>query len=354
MDENIFDFTVDTIDTGLDSESFTELAMSINALEAYRESTTWLIEAVNDPVVNRKGSFRKAAENTKDIADKSGKVLGAVVDAKAGVYHAEANLILKIAGHIAKIIKFMAGKVEKLVNSISNLGSKITSIPENIRNQIKGSINIYITVGDIQMIYNTSIINKIDSFVSQFDVLTSGDAWSTFFSFRNTEIDGLKFSTNDIKICKQLHKTAIDMKNVTFDLTVVPMDDPKNRAAYFSAEKLIHFTDLHGVNHDCCYHEALMVLVSDLCARKKAIEDLQKAFGEKMNKTELNQSWAMLGRHNQETITGAMNDAATVLSIVGNLCKYIYEDISTLNKSAEKIMNKFEKPKAVKGPTKVR
>ncbi len=350
MDENIFDFSVDTIDTGLDGESFTELATSIRTLETYKESTTWFIEAVNDPVVNRKGSIRKAAENTKDIADKSGKVVGAVVDAKAGVYHAEANLILKIAGSIAKIIKFMAGKIEKLINSVSNLGTRIGKIPDNIRNQIKGSINVYITVGDIQMIYNTSIVNKIDTFISLFDVLTSGEAWSTFFSFRKTEIAGLKFSSNDIKICKEMHKTAMELKNVTLDLTVVPMDDPKNRAAYFSTENVIHFTDLHGVTHDCAYHEALNILVKDLCGRKKAINDLQKAFGDKMNKTELNQSWAMLGKHNQETITNAMSDAAVVLGIIGNICKYAYEDIMMLNKSVDKVMNKFEKPKTAVAP----
>ena len=343
--DNLFEFTLDTPIEGLDYKSFYELCVSIKALEEYHESNELILEAVNDPIVNRKGSFRKARENTKDISDKTGAVVGAVVDAKAGVYHAEANLVLKIAGRIAKIIKFMAGKIESLINGISTLGSKIAGIPEDVRNKIKRSISIYITVSDIQMIYNTSIINKIDSFIADFDVLTSGQAWSTFFSFRKTEIDGLKFGTNDIKVCKKMHKTAAELNNVKFDLTTIPMNDANNRDLYFSTSNTIVFKDLHGTNHKTSYSGALTQLIKDLASRKASIKKLQDAFGNKMSTTEANQSWAMLGRHNQETITGAMQDAAVVLTIVGNICKYAYQDISTLNRSIDKVMNKFEKKK---------
>lgn len=345
MVDNILESTI-TLDLpigGLTDSDFYELCTTIHTLEMFKESTSIYLEAVEDPKLMRKGSIKQGIDNTKDLSYKTGKVVGNVVDAKASIYKSQANLFTRALGVISKIIKFLAEKLSKLIDGIANLGGKIVNIPLDIRNKIKGSIKLYITVNDIHTVYNTSIINKIDSFISDFDLLTSGEAWSTLLNFRKTDISGLKFAHSDITTCKKIHKTSEELRNVHFVQTVIPMDNENNRNTYFGNAKVIKFRDLHGKDHECNYMEALTQLLKDLASKEEHIKKLEETFGVKLNNTEVNQAWAMLSNHNRDIISGAMTDAASILSVIGNICKYIHTDIQTINNSVDKINKKFNK-----------
>lgn len=342
MKDDIMEFTIESADDGFPYTSYCELCTTLKFLDEYlNESVYSIMEALDDPKINRQGSIRKGIENTKEITRETSKGVNAVVDAKAGIFKAEAKLFLKLMNGIFKIIQIVAGKTMNLIDGITKLGTTISNIPGNIIKNIKGSITLNITVSDIELIYNNSIVSKIDSFINLFTELTTGTAWSSLLHPRKREMDGLKFTTNDIKLCKKIKLIASGLKNVTFTPTVVPLDNLDNVKLYFTQQKSVNFVDLYGKKHQDSYPNALVQLLRDLSSRKESIEKLQAAFGTKMTETQMNQSWSMIGIHNQETINGAMADAATVLGVVGNVYKCAYKDTEALTAAVAKVKKRY-------------
>ena len=338
MDVNIMDFDLDAPSDYINEESFIELCSSLTALDMYRESVDLYIEAINDPQVNKQGAINKAMKNTRDIAGKTGDVVGTVVDAKATQYNAAARLVLSIFKHVARIIKFGFGKVTDLINGAAKLSDKIGDIPEALRAKMKGNIRLYITVGDIKLIYNASLIRKIDDFIADFPLLTKGEVWGTTFHPNTVVTDHGVIKSNDLKLCKELHALAVPMKNVSFDLTTINVEDPRNQEAYFSNTKVIDFVDSRGKKHNSSYAEALGLLLKDIDVKKEDINNLQDAFNAKITESEINQTWATLGRNRQKLITDVMNDASIVLSVIGNLFRYITTDMNTIKAAIDKIV----------------
>ncbi len=335
----MYDFTLDGAGPFIFNESYNELCMSIDALQQYRESTELFLEGLNDPQLNRKGQANVIAKNTKDIAGKANKAVGAVVDAKASIYNAVVVTILNIFNAVLKIIKYLAEHVADMILGINRLAGNISRIPSSMVAKIHGDIELYINVSDIQAIYNMSIINKIDSFISYLELLTKGNTWGTLFHKNKVTVDGIQMSNNDLNTCKKMHALATQLENISFNKAIIKMSDDNTKRAYFSTDESINFTDLHGKSHHTNYYGALSQLLTDLSSNKDRIKNLEKAFGEKINRTELNQSWAMLGINHQNTIQQALQDTGRVISVIGNICKCITADMKTIDGVTKKILS---------------
>ena len=339
MNDIMNEFSLNSYDLYM-NESFFEFSYAVDAITAYRESNELYLEAVNDPGAIRDNRIKQDLQATADTTRKTLKAADAVIDAKAGVIRASVNLIFKVFGYAGKILSFMSGKVVDMINGISNLMDDISRIPENVRGTIRGDIKLYITAEDIMMIYNQSVIKQLDDAISTLDLVTSGDQWGYAFH-KNTVKPGVK--SNDVKLAQRLKDIAFRIKNVHFSQSSVRMDSEQNRNKYFSNAKVVKFRDLKGKNHDDSYLEALRQLMADLVYRKESIHRLEDAFNEKLNRTEINQTWANLDRGTRDQITGILTSTSSILATIGGIYKYAGIDIKTISDSAKKISKKYDK-----------
>lgn len=333
MDEFALDCTDDYM-----NESFFEFCYAVDAITAYQESTELYIEAIDDPSIAKKHRLGKDLQATADTTRKTVQLADTVIDAKASVYSAAVNLVFKVFGYAAKIFQFMAGKVTDLINGATRLASEIGRIPERVRATIRGDIKLYITVADIQLIYNQSLISKLDSAISELDLLTSGDTWGYMFHPNKIQNGIVKLKSNDIKHANNIKADAFVLHNTKFHESVVRLDIPENRRIYFSNDKIIKFTDLHGKQHEDSYTGALKQLLADLTYRKESIKNLEQKFGEKLNRTEVNQSWANMGPTLQGQIKEVLQSTSTILGAIGNMYKYIGVDMKTIESSVKKVL----------------
>lgn len=337
MSESLLDFEIDPIPEFTSSEDFKEFCSAIDTIKEYNESMELYLEAVDDPKVTRRTGLKEGLKNTGDLAKLTGQAIGGVVDAKAGVYNATATLVGKVFAKSAKIFYWMMGKVSKTINNITDLGSKVGNIPESIISKIRGDIQLYITVGDLEGIYNTSIIKRLDDFITVMDAFTRGEVWGMIFKKFLVPND-YKLSKTDDKYCKDLNKLYNELAKIKFNPTTVDMSNPKNKEKYFSTKGNIHFTDLRGNSHDSNYYDALKTLVTDLTSRKKEIENLEKAFGEKMNRSHMEQAWAKLSNSDRDQVTKALKNCMGVVTVIGDMLKYVTTDINTMNDTVDKII----------------
>lgn len=334
MNDSILDFEIDPISEFTSTEEFMEFCSAVDNIREYHESMELCIEAVNDPKISSRGA---AMANTKELAGYTGQAIGGVVDAKASIYHAAAVAAGKIFAKGANIIKWMLGSVTKTINNISNLGSKVANIPESVFAKIRGDIQLYITAGDLEVIYNSSVINRIDTFISTMDLFTRGETWGHLFK-KVIRQDDYKLSKEEINCCKNIKKLYQELGNIKFNPTTVEMRNEKNKKLYFSKDGNISFTDLHGNHHNDNYYDSLKTLMSDLCSRKKELENLQKAFGEKLDRSQMEQAWAKLSSTDQSTVSSVLKNCNGVIMIIGEMLKYISIDVKTLNTTVDKIL----------------
>lgn len=334
MNDSILDFEIDPISEFTQAEDFMEFCSAVDSIRAYHESMELYIEAVRDPKITDRGV---AAANTKELAGFTGQAVAGVVDAKASLYNTAAKAALKLLGKGVLIFKWMLGNAIRMINNISDLGSKIGNIPESVFTKIRGDIQLYITAGDLEVIYNDSVINRIDTFITTMDLFTKGDTWGQLFK-KIVRQDDYKLSKEEINCCKNLKKIYQELNNIKFNPTTINMKDEKAKKMYFSKDGNISFTDLHGKHHNDNYYDTLKVLIQDLTSRKKELEDLQSAFGEKMDRAHMEQTWAKLSGPDQATVSAALKHSSGVIMVIGEMLKYVSIDIKTLDTTVDKIL----------------
>lgn len=334
------EFSLDPVE-GFVNTAFFEFCHSIDAIEEYRESTELYLEAVTSPKTTLRGRLANDFHATATTTANTAKAANAIIDAKAGIISASVNLIFTLFGYAGKLLGYLSGKVADTINGTTIMVENIGKIPANVRATIKGDIRLYLTIGDIQNVYNREIINQLDAAIAELDVFTKGEAWGRAFHKNKVQKGVFTISSDDLKHARKIKSYTAALKNVRFSQSIVRMDVEKNREAYFSDKKVIKFKDLHGNVHDDTYVQAIGQLLSDLSERKNAINSLQSAFGEKKTKTELNGEWASLNKNLQEYISGVMQDVSVILSTIGNFVKYATIDLKTINDATSKITAKY-------------
>ena len=338
MELNIIDNIL--ADTLFGSDSFNEFCNDIDMLESLINNTLYT-EVVGNKEKTFKNTVKDIVGNTNKTIEKTGNVYHNVTDAGGAIYRGEFNIIMSAVTLISKIAVFFANKIGTVASLISKTIDNIGDIPQSIRNKIRGNITLYITVNDIDDLYNNALLAKLETFTKYMERLTKGDTWTTLFSKRGKMLDKLNnMNDNDIGLCKEMKKEFNYFSKLRFDKTVIDMSIKDNVSIYIGADKCIKFNDLKGKSHYTSYYDALDLLVKELTRYSQIINSLREDLGEKFNKSQCNQQFSKLNTHSQHIITETIQMISKFISIIANMVRYIIIDMQTVRGVYQKISQK--------------
>jgi hypothetical protein len=298
------------------------------------------LEAQAYPKRTIRQSIRDAWDNAKTTTKAAAKVYGDVTDGGGTFLKSVANFVIKTAALIARIIKFILTLLAKIPDLIGDVIAKVTNLPENIRNKIRGNIKLNITVSDLQACED--IMAEFGTFAKIFEKIKPNDHWT-----RDRKIIPLipfmKKIKGDMGWIKEAENSYNRLfKQVKFEPTTIEMKNQEVVDIYFSNNIKIH--KFKGTSVDCTYYEALKDLLNRVQAQKPFIEEVHKLFGEKYELTDANGQLAEMKESERETIRECTLLFSKVISVIGNMVKYINQDMLTIRNTALKINKPVPNP----------
>lgn len=337
------DITVGSELLGLElySRSFDEFCETLDELKRLNDDELY-IEAVDDPRVKGGEGVKKVArrtvETTKDVAG----AYGDIIDANGNLIKATWDLVMKIIKLCVKAISWILNKISMIPKFILGTMNKLGRIPDTIRAKVRGDIRLYITVDDIGMLYNKGLLVYVEQFFSQVGLLTKGDMWGTIFRRRGR--NGVNHSPlmgkNDIKIINTMTGIYHNISRISFTPTLIKMNDQRTIDIYFGTGKNITYKDLKGKEYSCNYLEALNQLIAVVQSKRTLLKTLQEDLTAKFDRTRENQEFGELHPSEQKRIMDAMRMVSNVITIMGNITRYVMEDVKSINTATETLIKK--------------
>lgn len=337
-------FDLDTIDliavADIHGARFLEFCESIDKIRDMMDEDLYL-EAVNDPGTRWKQTKTLIANNTSKT---SGGMLSAynnITDAGGNIIGAVFDIIMNSINLSTKIIKFLTDRLVAIPRMIGSVSGKVARIPADTKAKVRGDIRIHITVTDIEQMYNQTLMQRLTTFIGLASELSKGDVWTVAFNISHAKTQGLiHLGNNDIKRCKEMTRLYNELKNVKFTPSTINMGQDDNYDIYFGGQRSIKFTDLGGKQHLCSYYEALNQLMSDINAKKKDLETVQKSLGEKYDRTQMNQAFTHIGPSSRTAIVDTLQMVSRMIALVGDIVKCIILDINEVNKACDAVLHK--------------
>ena len=316
------------------SNIMTELT-SLTNMEIYTER-------VKDETPNLRKIGSDIRKNTWETTKDVGHAYGNIVSANANVLKASWDIVSRSINLASRALGYIINKISNIPKFILKVADRAADLPGEIKSKIRGDITLCITAKDLEVIYNQLLISRLTEYIGLASSLSKGEFWSTM-THKRTSSDNkshLLIGENDMKTCRKMDAVYEHLKNTEFKPTIIPMRDDTAVNVYFGDSKSIKFTDNYGKKHECTYYEALNILIKDLNDKKKELEEVQSAIGDKLSRTEANQNYNKLDGHAKYRISTTISQIAKVVTIVGNFVKYVITDLNTINKSVDKILNK--------------
>lgn len=336
------DLSLNIIDRLLESnfinqDSFTEFCNDISTLD-----NIWLnapyVEAVENTEKRLNDKAKDIKNNTLQTTRKAAGVYKVATDIGGMVYSTEFNLVTSSLDLISKLCRFIIKAVVFIPNLIAKLISRLSQLPDTVKTKIRGDIQLYITVNDIGMVYNNSLLNNIDTFVGKLDLLSQGDTWGTFLRRRHAvKDDGKDVSVDDVKICKEMEAAYKAIQHIEFSKTIVAMNDQNVINTYFGNSPILQFSDLRGVTHKTSYYQALTQLAKDLKTISDKLNSSRERLTGKYDRTQLNQEFHRLSLSKQRIIRQSIEMTSKCTTVISNIVKYVMTDINTIKKSVDRI-----------------
>lgn len=326
-----------------DNNSFYEFSNTLNELNSIVNFDFYLFEKVKDTTPNLKSFAKGVKKNTLDTTKDVAVAYGNITSANSNLIKASWDIVMRLVNLISRTLGYVINKITDIPRFILRTADRVMDIPGEVKAKIKGNITLHITASDIEMIYNKLLMNRIREYITLASGLSKGEFWSTFTKKRvseKSEKSNILFGTNDMELCRKMDKVYEHFKNTEFTPTIVTIKDDSVANVYFGNSKSINFTDNYGKNHECNYYEALNIMIKDLELMKDELKDVHVAIGDKLRLTEANQNYNKLDGHSKYRLNTTLNQITKVVAIIGNFIKYITEDLSTLNNSINKILNK--------------
>lgn len=318
----------------IDNWGFKEFCENLDILDQLSTSEVYIEEVTNNKATLMK-PFKGTIKNTADTTIDLVSIYGGLMSGNASVIKGFWDLFMKLINLGLNVILFILGKITTIPILIMKVGDKVGSIPDNIANKIQGNIKVYITIPDIESLYNNQLLNKLTTFISLSRRLAEGDTWGTFFRKRK----GSKGNENDIKISKEMKAIYAHLKTLKFTQTTIFMSHTDAFKQYFGQEKSIHFVDLHGKKHNDTYYEALTQLVEDIKAHQDDLKVIQQSVSSKYTETYMNQEFSKLTATQRDIIVNSVQMISRMLKVTGDIVKYIIIDMQTIEKETSKILN---------------
>lgn len=285
---------------------------------------------------------KKPLENTVKTTKDIKKAYTNVTDGGATFIQSVWNLTMKSIQLVSKILRYILINMSRIPKAIIKTFQTISRIPSDVRNVIKGNITLYITVNDINDLHN-KLIPMIDDFLFAAEDMSKGKMWGTFFNRRpigDGTITKYVLTENDIGYFKKMRSIYNKLKLINFDQTLIKLENQSIVDIYFGEAKSIKYKNSDGKNIESNYYDALVAIFDIFKEQNDFLKNLEQDMGVKMNKTQMNQSFAKLGESAQKTISETMTMLYKIINIMANLIKYVMIDIKTINNSANKILSR--------------
>lgn len=343
MKSNFISFDeTDILNLSPDTEEFKEFCEDIEALDNLfpEKEDEFVLEKVHDDASRLRHDFRQSMKNTykstKDIA----KAYNTATSAGGNLASAIWATMMKAIRLITKLFAFVTNKIAKIPLGIVKLIDRITDIPTNIINKIKGNIKLYITAEDIYDLYNKHLMLDLDRFIAEGHTVVKGQTFTSFFHKKGIPLVG----QNDTKLCKRMQYNFNKIKYLDFQKTVIDLRDEKTINTYFSNQKTIQFKSLDGYEFHGSYLEALKMLIVTLNSRKREIADIGDLFSEKYTRSLSNDSFANLSGPAQNIIQETITMFSKISTVIAKIVKYTTEDIYTMTQAIDKLTKKDRMP----------
>ena len=331
------------------NNEFYEFSRVMSELTSFTDTESYL-EAVKDTTPNLRTFGSTIKKNTWDTTKDVANAYGNVVDANANVIKASWDIVMRSVNLISRALGYVINKISNVPKFILKVADRAMDIPGEVRSKIKGNITLHITAKDIETIYNQLLMSRLTEYITLASGLSKGDFWSTMFHKRiDTNKANLVFGENDMKLCREMDKVYDHLRNTEFKPTIIEMKDDATVNLYFGNSKSIKFTDNYGKRHECNYYEALNIMMKDIENKKKELQDVQSAVGDKLRRTEANQNYNRLDGHAKHRLGVTLAQITKVITITGNFVKFVLMDINTINQSVNKILEKSNHSAIVDG-----
>lgn len=352
---NLIDQTI--AESLLESQSFNEFCNDLDNLGTILNPDIYL-EAVEHQKQGAVKTMSSIYKNTKDTTKSIGTVYKYTTDAGGGIIKSGWDLMMACCKLAVKIIKWLFLHIEKIPQLATKAINLLTDLPSNVVNKIKGNIKLYITAEDLVNLYSIptkstvggvddiSLMSRIDRIIKYLGRLSNGDLWTTYFTNKNDISDFFKKfnddfisknNTTDMDIIKRINKEFKYIKKISFNKTLIEMNDPNTVKIYFDKNNKLSYTNVDGTKHDENYISALKTLLDYVNQNKDIMKQFQTDVCDKFIKTNSNEEFARMGKNAQSTIVTLIQTISAVIEFLGNMARYIMADIQTIEKCANQI-----------------
>jgi hypothetical protein len=344
MDE-ILDLNILTegINYDPDIKEFKEFCNDLNILGSIVNPELY-IEAMVDNNKSWLGaiSIKKPLKNTRETTKDIKKAYGDLTDGGGTLIRSIWDMSMKGIQFTSRILKFVLLNLAKIPKMIVGVAQTIGKIPQNVKNKIRGNVQLYITVNDVDNLYK-KLIPTIDSFLRIASDMSKGDMWGTFFN-RRAAGEGIPskyiMTENDMAYYRKMKSVYGKLKLIDFKETVVKFESQNVIDIYFGGLKSIKYTDANNKTNQSNYYDALVHIFNDVREQEDFLKRVQTDMGQKFDKSQMNQSFGRLSEPAQKIVGESIQMISKVINIIGNLIRYVTIDIKTLRNSASKILKK--------------
>lgn len=319
--ENIFELNIfdhdylENMDTSVDYVEFSAYVESLDELL----SKAVFIEAAVGQHQGIKRGLQNTVKTTKDVAS----IYGDVTDGGGSLLGSTFQLVTSIASLIAKILKFVLKNLAKIPQALGKAIRYLTRIPEKVIAKVRGDIQLYVTVDDLLLLRD-----RVQGDLGDFITLAT-----SFTEVGNYKYDvGIPFIshvTNDFKTYKAMNTIYKRVSNVSFEKSTVRMNNKEVINTYLSPKSQ--------------YYKSLELTLKFLNDKKPELEKLVKAATDKFDANQIKGVVSKLSPENQIRAKNSAQMISKVISIIGNLVKYIISDVSTINKMIMKLLESDKK-----------
>lgn len=340
---------LDLLDISGNSE-FEEFCHNLDLLDKMY-ATDPFTEAMVDKNINFKNSIHKTLKNTRDTTRDAVQIYGKVTDANGALIKNTWDLTMSATKIITNVITWLVKKLANIPLLIKNIVERTARIPRNVYDKIKGNIQLYITAEDIEQLYGSSLMVRIDTFAMQLQRLINGVCFQNFFFKKFKKViendkPSADFTEADVTVCHELIKLHGQISSLQFKKTSIVMNDSSIRI-YFGKTTAVKVrrqkVDPSGKQTgfemvDCTYYDALQYLVEDLTAARDRIKKFQEAAGNKLGDAYYRETFLKLKKGAQDIISDTIKMVSKTISIVGNIVRYIIIDMNTINGAINTVM----------------
>ena len=340
-------FALDTVDGDLafawmESAEYKEFSRILEEIDSLldEENLDLMLEATRvqrAPVVDAVKDAKNIAKNTMGTIRDVQKVHGAVTDAGGEAVRAGWNMAAALVNLIVRGVSFIVKHLAKIPDMIAKVLNKLADLPSDIYNKIKGNIKLYITVPDIELLYRERLFTKLDGFLASGKRLAQGNAWNYVKGAAIVKKIKKIFTETDDAVCKQILAYYREIGKVRFEHTLIDMSNRGNVVTYLSAQKKISFVDARGQKFTGNYYQCLEKLVRDLIDRQKEIQGTFDMLTAKYNSTQASLNFAELSKQEQQLIVSTINAMSSMVSLVGNIIKYVMTDMQEIYKNLNSV-----------------